>query len=50
MPARAAQDRFLVEFGCRPDVRLVTGKGCVTVEAWIPAAAAFEPDRDDIYR
>jgi hypothetical protein len=50
MSARAAQDRFPIEFRSRPNVRLVAGDLSVTVETRIPTAAAFELDRDNIQR
>ncbi len=48
MSARTTQDRFPMKLRSRPDGRSVIGNGRVTVEAWIPTAAAFKFDRDDI--
>ncbi len=50
MSARAAQDRFPMEFRSRPNAWLVIGNSRVTVKARVPMPTAFEPDRDDIQR
>ena len=50
MSARAAHDRFPIEFRSRPDGRIVIRDGGMTFKARIPTAAAFEFDRDDVQR
>jgi hypothetical protein len=50
MSARAAQDRFPIEFRSRPNTRLVAGDLSVTVEARVPTPTAFELDRDNVQR
>jgi hypothetical protein len=48
MAARAAQNRWRLEFRTRPHRRNVISKVSVTLVTRKPIAAAFEFDRDDI--
>lgn len=48
--AAAAEYRLLRAFRSRPDGRLVPRDLGMAIKARIPAAAAFEPYRDDIQR
>lgn len=50
MAACSAKDRFFFKLGPRPHFRQVIFDLGVAIEAWIPAAAAFELDRYDVER
>ena len=50
MPARAAQNRVLLEFISRPNNCPMSGKLGVTFVARKPTSAAFKFQRDDVIR